>query len=179
MTTAPESPRNLDYLTFVDYAVNKANRELPQVDPTAMRMVLTLHRVTSALVYDLEASVHRPHGWSWPGFRILFVLWLAGPMEAKRIAELSGNSRATVSALVNTLERDGLVTRERAERDRRAVRIALTEAGHDAIADAFRQHNEREQAWANALTKPEQTIFIGLLEKLMYGMADVAEKRRS
>ncbi|MEV4239138.1 MULTISPECIES: MarR family transcriptional regulator [unclassified Nocardia] len=179
MTTAPESPRNLDYLTFVDYAVNKANRELPQVDPTAMRMVLTLHRVTSALVYDLEASVHRPHGWSWPGFRILFVLWLAGPLEAKRIAELSGNSRATVSALVNTLERDGLVTRERAERDRRAVRIALTEGGHDAIADAFRQHNEREQAWANALTKPEQTIFIGLLEKLMYGMADVAEKRRS
>lgn len=179
MTTAPESPSDLDYLTFVDYAVDRANRELPQVDTTAMRMVLTLHRVTSALVYDLEASVHRPHGWSWPGFRILFVLWLVGPMEAKRIAELSGNSRATVSALVNTLERDGLVTRERAEHDRRAVQIALTERGHDAIADAFRQHNERERAWANALTKPEQTIFIGLLEKLMHGMADVAEKRRN
>lgn len=179
MTTAPESPRNLDYLTFVDYAVDKANRELPQVDPTAMRMVLTLHRVTSALVYDLEASVHRPRGWSWPGFRILFVLWLTGPMEGKRIAELSGNSRAAVSALVNTLERDGLVTREKAEHDRRAVQITLTDRGHHAITDAFREHNQRERAWANALTKPEQTIFIGLLEKLMHGMTEVAEKRRS
>ncbi|WP_330255509.1 MarR family transcriptional regulator [Nocardia sp. NBC_00565] len=179
MTTTPQSEGILDYLSFVDYAVDKANRELPQVDSTAMRLVLTLHRVTSALVYDLESSVHRPRGWSWPGFRILFVLWLAGPLEGKRIAELSGNSRAAVSALVNTLERDGLVTREKAEHDRRAVQITLTDGGRNAITDAFREHNQRERAWANALSKPEQTIFIGLLEKLMHGMTEVAEKRRS
>lgn len=178
MTTSSKTLGEVDYLTFIDYAVDKAHRELPEVDPTAMRLVLTLHRVTSALVYDLESTVHRPNGWSWPGFRILFALWLAGPMEAKRVAELSGNSRAAVSALVNTLERDGLVTRERADYDGRAVEIALTRRGHDAITGAFRQHNEREQAWANALTKREQTIFTGLLDKLLHGMEDAAAKRR-
>lgn len=171
-------PASLDFLTFVDFAVEKAYRELPEVDPTAMRMVLTLHRVTSALVYDLESSVHRPSGWSWPGFRVLFALWLAGPMESKRVAELSGNSRAAVSALVNTLEREGLVTRERAKHDRRAVLITLTSKGHNAITGAFQQHNEREQAWANALSKPERTIFIGLLEKLLHAMEGSAAKRR-
>ncbi|MRH88462.1 MarR family transcriptional regulator [Nocardia sp. SYP-A9097] len=179
MTEPSNAAAELDYLTFVDYAVDKAYRELPQVDPVAMRLVLTLHRVTSALAYDLESTVHRPNGWSWSGFRVLFVVWLAGAMEAKRIAELSGNSRAAVSALVNTLERDGLVTRTRALHDGRAVEIALTDKGRDAIAGAFEQHNRREQAWANALSKPEQRVLTGLLEKLMHGMDEVARKRRT
>ena len=178
MTAPEQDAAGLDYLSFVEYAIAATTRELPAVDPVAMRLVLTLHRVTSALVYDLESAVHRPSGWSWPGFRVLFVLWLAGPLESKRVAELSGMSRAAVSALVNTLERDGLVSRSRAEHDRRAVALALTTAGHEAITSAFRAHNEREQAWAQALTEPEQTLLIGLLDKLMSGAGAGAAKRR-
>jgi DNA-binding MarR family transcriptional regulator len=168
----------LDYLSFVDHAINVASRELPEVDPAAMRLVLTLHRVTSALVYDLEASVHRPRGWTWPGFRVLFVLWLAGPAEAKRVAELSGMSRAAVSALVNTLQRDGLVERRQADHDRRAVRLTLTSAGHDAITEAFRAHNQREQAWAGLLTATERATLVKLLEKLTAGRDSIAARRR-
>jgi DNA-binding MarR family transcriptional regulator len=168
----------LDYLSFIDHAVHAASRELPEVDPAAMRLVLTLHRVTSALIYDIEASVHRPRGGTWPGFRVMFVLWLAGPAEAKRVAELSGMSRAAVSALVNTLERDGLVERRQADHDRRAVRLSLTPAGHDAITSAFRAHNQREQAWAGLLTEPERATLVALLEKLMAGAADVPARRR-
>ncbi|MDX6355091.1 MAG: hypothetical protein QOF98_1994, partial [Streptomyces sp.] len=87
-------------------------------------------------------------------------------------------SRAAVSALVNTLERDGLVSRSRSAHDRRAVALALTAAGHEAITSAFRAHNEREQAWAAALSKPEQTALIGLLDKLMSGADTGGAKRR-
>lgn len=178
MSTEPAAAEDLDYLTFVDYAIAKTTGELPQVDAVAMRLGLTLHRLTSALVYDWESTVHRPRGWSWGGFRVLFVLWLSGPLEAKRVAQLSGMSRAAVSALVNTLERDGLVSRKQAEHDRRAVLLNLTDAGHDAITSAYEAHNEREQAWANALSKPEQTILIGLLEKLTTSSAATDAKRR-
>jgi len=174
----PEAPEELDYLTFVDYAIEKTTAELPKVDPHAMRLGLTLHRLTSALVYDWESTVHRPRGWSWGGFRVLFVLWLAGPMEAKRVAQLSGMSRAAVSALVNTLERDGLVSRKQAEHDKRAVLLNLTDAGHEAITSAYEAHNEREQAWANSLTKPELMVLIGLLEKLTTSSAATDAKRR-
>lgn len=168
----------LDYVSFVDYAIERTTRELPEIDPVAMRLVLTLHRATSALVYDLESSVHRPRGWSWPGFRVLFALWIAGPLEAKRVAELSGMSRAAVSALVNTLHRDGMVSRSQASHDRRAIQLELTEAGRQAITSAFAVHNEREQAWANTLTRPERTILVGLLEKLLSGSASADAKRR-
>ena len=157
---------DLDFLSFVDFAVRKTTAAVPEVDPVSMKLVLELTRVASALVYDLESTVHRPGGWSWPGFRVLFVLWLAGPSEAKRVAKLSGMSRAAVSALVNTLERDGYVTRRRSELDRRAVELRLTDAGLEAITTTYAEHNRREQVWASALTRPERTILIGLLEKL-------------
>jgi DNA-binding MarR family transcriptional regulator len=176
--TAETAPHELDYLSFVDYAVTRTSQQLPEIDPAAMRLVLTLHRVTSALVYDLESSVHRPRGFSWPGFRVLFVLWLAGSAEAKQVAKLSGMSRAAVSALVNTLERDGLVSRRQADHDGRAVQLSLTEVGRAAITDAFQAHNEREQAWAAILTETERAALVGLLEKLMRGAATVAKRRR-
>jgi DNA-binding MarR family transcriptional regulator len=179
MDPAPAAADQLDFLSFVDFAVTKTCEELPSVDPVAMRLVLELHRVTNALVYDLESTVHRPSGWTWSGFRVLFVLWLAGPSEAKRIAELSGNSRSATSALIKTLSRDGFVSTERSESDGRAITVALTDRGRSAIADTFSLHNKREQMWADALSKPERLVLIGLLEKLADGTsAQKAVKRR-
>ncbi|MFI6284865.1 MarR family winged helix-turn-helix transcriptional regulator [Streptomyces sp. NPDC051018] len=157
---------DLHFWSFIDHAVDRASRELPGVDPLAMRLVLTLHRASSMLVYDLESTVHRPRGWSWPGFRVVFAIWLSGPVEAKKVAQLSGMSRAAVSALVNTLERDGLVTKARAPHDGRAVLLSLTESGLRAITTAFAEHNAREQEWAGSLSRDEQQTLITLLAKL-------------
>ncbi|MEU8824895.1 MarR family transcriptional regulator [Streptomyces sp. NPDC048636] len=163
-----EQPDNeqLHFWSFIDHALSRTTRELPDVDPLAMRLVLSLHRAANMLVYDLESTVHRPRGWSWPGFRVLFVVWLTGPVEAKKVAELSGMSRAAVSALVATLERDGLLTKERAPHDRRAVHLGLTDQGRDAITAAFREHNAREKEWAGSLSADEQATLVALLEKL-------------
>lgn len=75
-------------------------------------------------------------------------------------------SRVAVSALVNTLERDGPVSKERAAYDGRAVQLALTEAGLEAITTAFRAHSEREQEWAGSLGPEEQRTLTDLLGKL-------------
>jgi DNA-binding MarR family transcriptional regulator len=178
MTADPVERPTLDYLTFVDYAIGKTGYVLPGIDPVAMRVCLTLHRLASTLVYDWESTVHRPHGLSWGGFRVLFALWIVEPLEAKRVAELSGMSRAAVSALVNTLERDGLVSRRQSEHDRRAVLLSLTETGRRTISSTFTEHNERERAWTSALTRTEQDTLIGLLDKLATSPAATVAKRR-
>ncbi|QVQ50150.1 MarR family transcriptional regulator [Spiractinospora alimapuensis] len=178
MTVDPSTPSGPDYLSFVNYAVEEATTRLPGVDPVSMRLGLTLHRLTSTLVYDWESTVHRPRGWSWSGFRLLFVLWLAGPLEAKRTADLSGMSRAAVSAVANTLERDGLVTRRQSDQDRRSVLMDLTPVGKESLALAYAEHNRREQAWANALTSTEQQQLIVLLEKVAASRTVVGARRR-
>jgi DNA-binding MarR family transcriptional regulator len=179
MTLEPSDPENLHFWSFIDYAVGRVSRELPSIDPLAMRLVFTLHRAANMVVYDLESTVHRPRGWSWPGFRVLFAIWLSAPVEAKKVAELSGMSRAAVSALVNTLERDGLVRKERAAYDGRALELSLTESGQEAIATAFLAHNEREREWAGALTGDEKRTLIELLGKLTTHSAHFDARHRA
>jgi len=157
----------LDFWSFVDYAVDRASSRLPEMDTEATRLVLMLSRAAGMLVYDLESSVHRPRGLSFPGFRILFVLWNVGPLESRRVAELTGMSRAAVSALVKTLERDGFVLRRHLEHDRRMVELSLSEQGASAIANTFIAHNKREQLWAQSLSREERETMFVLLRKIM------------
>ncbi len=170
------SAQDLDFWSFVDAAVEHAHKRLPEIDPEAMRLILTLYRVANMLVYDMESVVHRPRGWSYPGFRLLFTLWVAGPMESKRAAELSGMSRQAVSALVNTLDRDGLVSRTPDESDRRAVRLSLTEHGERELTEAFGVHNDRETLWAETLSSEERATLVRLLGKL--GTREGVRRRR-
>jgi DNA-binding MarR family transcriptional regulator len=154
------------FLSFVDVAVSAITRREPRVDEESMRLVLLLHRVTNSLVYDLESTVHRPSGWSWAAFRLLFALWVSGPVESKTAASTSGMSRPAVSALVRTLERDGLVQKLGDPNDGRSVVIALTGQGLDRLSEAYRAHNAREQKWVAALDAEDRQALISILSKL-------------
>ncbi|WP_312858338.1 MarR family winged helix-turn-helix transcriptional regulator, partial [Pseudonocardia pini] len=110
-----------DFLSFAQPAIDETAARLPGTDRSAMGLVLLLTRVASGLTYDLESTVHRPAGWSWSAWRLLFTLWISGPVESRRAAELSGMSRAAVSSLTNTLSAAGLLERTSAAGDGRSV----------------------------------------------------------
>lgn len=151
---------------FVDRAVAGAAARVDDTDTEAMLLVMLLHRVTNAVVYDIESTVHRPAGWSWSAWRALFTLWISGPLEPSRLAELSGMSRQAVSALAKTLEADGLVERRGADRDARSVVLSISRAGELRLTRAFRDHNRRETEWAGALDADERATLTRLLAKL-------------
>jgi DNA-binding MarR family transcriptional regulator len=154
------------FLSFAEVALDRTVHRLPGTNRSAMAMVLLLHRVASSVVYDLESTVHRPAGWSWSAFRLLFSLWVSGPQESGRAAELTGMSRAAVSSLSKTLSVAGLVARAPDVRDRRAVVLALTGAGTDRLEATFQVHNQRESEWADLLTPAELEMLNTVLAKL-------------
>ncbi|GAA1245532.1 MarR family transcriptional regulator [Prauserella halophila] len=160
-------PGGLDFWSFVELANRRLAEEYGFKHQLATELLLTLNRASNIVTYDLEASVHRPHGLSWSGFRLLFVTWLAGPLEAKKAAELTGMSRAAVSNLAKTLVADGSLNRESGVRDGRSVLLSLTDAGHRDMIEVFREHNEREDEWAGVLSPEEQRILVMLLDKLV------------
>lgn len=121
--------REPDFWSFVDLAGRRLSEEFGFPHPLATRLLLTLNRASAIVTYDLESTVHRPRGRSWAGFRLLFVTWLAGPLEPARAATLAGMSRAAVSNLVKTLVADGLMARTPGERDGRSAILSLTERG--------------------------------------------------
>ena len=157
----------LDFWTFIDVANGRLTAEYGSVHRLATQVLLTLNRAANIVVYDLEASVHRPHGISWSAFRLLFVAWMVGPIVPANAARLTGLSRAAVSNLTNSLERAGLLARTPDGQDGRSVQLSLTEAGREKTAVIYREHNEREYAWAEALTEAEQHILVSLLQKLI------------
>ncbi|WP_409484274.1 MarR family winged helix-turn-helix transcriptional regulator [Arsenicicoccus dermatophilus] len=167
----------LDFWSFVRLARTRLVQE-GFADARASELLLTLNRASGIVTYDLEASVHRPAGRSWSAFRILYVLWLAGALEPRRVAELTGLTRAAVSNLVGPLVDQGVVWREPAPDDRRSVRLGLTGAGVTEIRCLFEAQHQREIAWAAALSEEEQRTLTGLLDKLVGGRDDLVARLR-
>lgn len=138
------------------------------IEPDAVAnadLVFNLMRLHARLVGDFEA-LHRRHGWTWAGWRIMNVLWAVGPAGLRDVARLSGASRAAVSSALNTLQRDGLVERCRATADRRLVRLVLTALGEGRLQAAMRDQAGRERAWFSALAPGDRRRLAGLLHEV-------------
>lgn len=137
------------------------------VDGDVSTALSNLLWVAGDLLGQLETEVHRPSGWSWAGFRIMLTAYLLGPLEPRVAARLAGVTRASISAVLNTLERDGLVERRRESADRRVVAIVLTEQGRKAVRLGFRRHHEVERRFAAPLDRRELVQLNELLQRLL------------
>jgi DNA-binding MarR family transcriptional regulator len=98
-------------------------------------------------------------GLSLPQYHLLEALRGSVELTVGELAESAGVAPPTATRMLDCLARDGFVTRRHSETDRRAVLVALTPAGGDAIetahehVEAFRRRvfdalepEEREQA---------------------------------
>lgn len=143
----------------------------PHTDGTAVAMNLALHRLAAMHQYLSEAIIHRPRGWTYSGFRVLYMVWLFEPLEARDLARFAGVSRQTTSTVLATLEGAGLIDRKRATTaDRRLVSVRLTERGRELIEAAIHDQNALERTWFGALTPQEQVGFIEMCDRIMGSM---------
>ncbi len=152
---------------FEKLAIERVSELTPNVHAEAMSLVYNVVRLANRMVADIESQVHSAAGWSWAGFRIMFVTLVFGELEPRQISILSDVSRASVSSVLNTLERDGLVVRLRESEDRRLVTVRLTEQGEQSVMKAFVAHNQRERDWTLALTQKECTQLTTLIRKML------------
>jgi DNA-binding MarR family transcriptional regulator len=153
---------------FESAAAAQVAKTYPDADLLALRASFNLIRVSTLLVHRLESTVHRDAGWSMAGFRVMFCVWVAGEMEPREIARFSGLSRAAVSSVLNTLERDGLVARHRESTDRRLVTVRLTDEGEERLRAAYSRENDMERAFFARLG-PDLEEFVELTRRLLRG----------
>jgi len=82
------------------------------------------------------------------------------------LADLANVTRATMTGLVDTLERDGLVTREPDPVDRRMMAVKLTGRGHSLLNRVLPGHFQRMAALMAPLSQTERRALVRLLVKI-------------
>lgn len=156
----------------------EAAKEFPEMDPSACEAYLNLLR-TGDEVYSVIERLLAEHRISSGRFGVLMLLWRTscaptgeGACGAKgrtpaELADAAGVTRATMTGLIDTLERDGLVRREPNPDDRRMMSVELTPAGDAFIRQMLPAHFQLMAALMQPLSIEERKTLVGLLHKVL------------
>ena len=137
------------------------------LDFVAMAAVSNLFRASVAVRRSMESRVLARDRLSWTSFVVLWVLWVWGELESRELASAVGVGRPTVTGVVTTLERRGLVRRRRDAADGRVAIVSLTPAGLRLIKRLFPRFNEAEVEVTSHLSSGEQQQLAGLLRSVL------------
>lgn len=134
-----------------------------------MSTIASLNKVLTEF-YDKmaswEACVVRESDYSLAQIHTLEVLGNYGATNMKTLAQRLGITTGTLTVQVEKLVKQGLVTRQYSEDDRRSITVALTEAGQEV----HEQHNGLHLSLTEELTKDfaedERKVLAELLNRL-------------
>lgn len=152
-------------------ALAELTRHIPDADPGAVQAYLHMLKACGDFYSALDAHFAR-YGMSRGRFMVLMILLrqqghCLAPAE---IAERVGVSRATITGLVDGLERDGFVERSLFPGDRRKTRIRLTPEALDFMGQKLPDHYGRVNVFMSGLSARERKTLVDLLAKLGRGL---------
>jgi len=160
----------------------EAAREFPDLDASAAEAFMHLLR-TGDDVFAITERNLADHAISHGRFGVLMLLWrggqprvgksgsaekdiCGGPRTPAELAEAAGVTRATMTGLVDTLERDGLVRREPDPDDRRMMSVRLTGKGERFLHGLLPSHFKVIAEMMAPLSENERRTLVRLLGKI-------------
>ncbi|BEL05808.1 MarR family transcriptional regulator [Actinoplanes sichuanensis] len=110
--------------------MNNSDRE-PTADQSVSQLFAAAARLSGSMWVRL---LNERLGIGWTAYTVLTHLETRDGQTAKEIATASAVTPSTLTGVVDTLERDGLIERRRSDTDRRVIRLHLTDAGRQRVA---------------------------------------------
>jgi DNA-binding MarR family transcriptional regulator len=172
----------------------EAAKEFPDLDPSAAEAFLHL-LYTGDEVFGVSDRSLAGHNISHGRFGVLMLLWrsvqpraakllgtdecIAGPRTPAELADAAGVTRATMTGLIDTLERDGYVKREPDPDDRRMMSVLLTPRGEKFMQEFLPGHFKAIAAIMSTLTEAERKTLVGLLGKVQQQAAVLNPRREN
>jgi len=146
-------------------------KRFPELDPSATEAFLHLLRTSNDLAEVFDA-VHASHNISQGRFMVLMLLNRDPdrPVSPADLADRSNVTRATMTGLIDTLERDGYVKREHVTDDRRMMLVRLTGEGRAFLERILPGYFRRIAAVMSQLTEPERKTLVSLMAKVHAGI---------
>lgn len=131
-----------------------------------IRACFELLTLAGAVDRDCAARL-APYRLSEGKFVLLFLLNdKPDGLSPHELAERAGVTRATITGLLDGLERDGFIARRGGLHDRRKIAVALTEAGRKTAHDLFTDHTEWVASLFRGFTAEERGTLSNLLQRI-------------
>ncbi|GMG81981.1 MarR family winged helix-turn-helix transcriptional regulator [Paralimibaculum aggregatum] len=125
------------------------------------QLCFALYAATNAVTRAYRPLL-RDIGLTYPQYLVMLVLWQDGVSPIRHIADRLSLPPNALSPLVDRLEAQGLVRRERDKGDRRRIFVSLTQTGAELEAAAYRA----QQQVACQTQLPHET-YVELREELV------------
>jgi len=129
------------------------------------QVLVSLRRIIRAI--DLHSKkMERESGLTGPQLLVMRLTGAHGEITSGVIAREVSLSQATVTTILDRLERKGLLKRERSADDKRKVILTLTEAGEKALENAPKLMQESFIRSFNQLEGWEQSLILSSLQRV-------------
>jgi DNA-binding MarR family transcriptional regulator len=143
-------------------------RELKKKKPfesLEQEAILSLLRTNDQYLIRFS-RLFRPYGLTPSQYNILRILRGEGtPLPILEIANRTITVVPGITGLIDRLEKEGFVARQRCPKDRRVIYVALTDKGHKTLAELDEPLEELHEKLIGHLTKAELKELIRLLER--------------
>ena len=136
-------------------------------DHRALRIWLRLLTCTQLIERRVRSRLRERFGTTLPRFDLMSQLERhPGGLKMNELSRLLMVTGGNVTAIVDQLEKEGLVERVDEPADRRAFRIQLTRAGQKTFAEMARAHEEWVVELLAGMSRREQDDLLRLLAKV-------------
>lgn len=165
------APEHADHAESVEEV---ASRDWPAGQETALRLWIALARCYATYSKAVSCKVQE-YGLTPPQFGIIEALHHLGPLSLGELADKLLVTGGNVTYVMDRLEEQGLVVRERSPTDRRIVQAKLTQRGQALIGSVFPGHAAFIEELAGQLEPEEREELRRLLKKLGRAVAGRSE----
>lgn len=141
-----------------------------EVQDLALDTYVKIIRAATTLQSALRTQAPFPDGMTSSQFSVLEALLHRGPLYQREISDKILKSTGNITVVIDHLERDGLVDRERQPGDRRISRVNLTPRGRREITAYFPLHARAITENLAVLSESEQRTLGELCKKLGRGI---------
>ncbi|WP_322907713.1 MarR family transcriptional regulator [Paenibacillus campi] len=147
--------------------LQRISAQVPEIDVPATEMLLLFMR-TSFNMFRVSSEGFEQFGISPGKYALLILLYrhLDKGLPASELAERASVTKATVTGLVERLERDGLVRRRNHASDRRISIIYLSEQGLELMERLLPVHFRSASYLMSGLSETERTLLLELIGKI-------------
>lgn len=152
-------------------AEQPAAREWSSEQELALRVWIALARCYASFSKAVSCKVAE-YDLTTPQFGVLEALYHLGPLSLGELADKLLVTGGNVTYVMDRLEEQGLVYRERSPEDRRVIQAKLTDAGRDKIADVFEGHAEFIEHLLRHVDRGQQVELREMLKALGVGIQE-------